>query len=111
MTGTEAEDPAVAWEAWLNEPIPSWTFTRPELIDALTHLKAEVSWPPPIQADGTIAINAESMADAIVAGLTHTSDGDQVTVSREDLRAALTANGTLPDAVYDRLAAAAGVTR
>lgn len=32
-------------------------------------------------------------------------------VDPEDLRAALTAKGPLPDGVYDRLAAAAGVTR
>lgn len=32
-------------------------------------------------------------------------------VDPEDLRAALTAKGPLPDALYDRLAAAAGVTR
>ena len=76
MTGTENEDPAVAWEAWLNEPIPRWTFTKPELVDALTHLKAEIPWPPPIQPDGTIAINAESMADAILAGLTPAAAGD-----------------------------------
>ena len=61
------EDPAVAWEAWLNEPIARWTCTRGELIDALTHLQASVPWPPPIQRDGTIAINAESLADAILA--------------------------------------------
>lgn len=34
-----------------------------------------------------------------------------VTVSREDLRAALTATGVLPDDVYDRLMAAAGDPR
>ncbi len=78
MTGTENEDPAVAWEAWLNEPIARWTCTRGELIEALTHLQASVPWPPPIQRDGTIAINAESMADAILAGLT--SDPDSVLV-------------------------------
>jgi hypothetical protein len=37
--------------------------------------------------------------------------GDQVTVSRGDLWTALTTNGVLPDAVYDRLCAAAEVTR
>jgi len=67
---SNAEDPAVAWEAWLNEPAARWTCTRGELIDALTHLQASVPWPPPIQRDGTIAINAESLADAILAGLT-----------------------------------------
>ena len=80
------EDPAVAWEAWLNEPIPRWTFTRPELVDALTHLKAEFPWPPPIQRDGTIAINAESMADAILAGLTPVPASDHIPVSPQDLR-------------------------
>ena len=61
-----------------------FTVTRAELLDALTHLQASVPWPPPIQRDGTIAINAESMADAILAGLAPA--GDQVTVSRADLR-------------------------
>lgn len=107
MTGTENEDPAVAWEAWLNEPIPRWICTRGELIDALTHLKAEFPWPPPIQRDGTIAINAESMADAILAGLTPA-------FSMEDLVAVLSEAepfiGGKDNAAFTRLAEAAGVS-
>lgn len=110
MSGA-GEDPAVAWEAWLNEPIARWTCTRDELIDALTHLQASVPWPPPIQPDGTIAINAESMADAILAGLTPAPDG--VTVSAGDLAAVLgEAEGFVggkDNAAFTRLAEAAGV--
>ena len=80
------EDPAVAWEAWLNEPDARWTCTRGELIDALTHLQASVPWPPPIRRDGTISINAESLADAILAGLTQAEAG-KIPVDPEDLRA------------------------
>ena len=46
-----------------------WTCTRDELLDALTHLQADLPWPPPIRRDGSIALNAESMADAILAQL------------------------------------------
>jgi hypothetical protein len=112
MTGTGNEDPAVAWEAWLNEPIPRWTCTRGELIEALTHLRAEFPWPPPIQRDGTLAINAETMADSILAGLTPAADG--VTVSMPDLVAVLAeAEGFIggkDNAAFTRLAEAAGVS-
>ena len=47
-----------------------WICIRDELIDAITHLRADIPWPPPIRRDGTLALNAESMADAILAGLT-----------------------------------------
>jgi hypothetical protein len=108
------EDPAVAWEAWLNEPIARWTCTRGELIDALTHLQAAIPWPPPIQPDGTIYINAESMADAILGGLTPAPTGHQVTVSALDLAAVLgEAEGFIggkDNAAFTRLAEAAGVS-
>ena len=88
------EDPAVAWEAWLNEPDARWTCTRGELIDALTHLQASVPWPPPIQRDGTIAINAESLADAILAQMPKApidADSYEEGVEYERERAALLA--------------------
>jgi hypothetical protein len=87
-----------------------WTCTRDELIDALTHLKADLPWPPPIRRDGTIALNAETMADAILAGLPPAGEG--VTVSTEDLAAVLgEAEGFIggkDNAAFTRLAEAAG---
>lgn len=48
-----------------------YSFTRDQLIDALTHMEATV----PVDGRKTVLLNAESMADAIIEGLEDGSDG------------------------------------
>ena len=69
------------------------------------------SWQTPGESPFYMAPPVSDVRNRDGGPLGYPYDDEEVTVRRSDLRAMLAANGTIPDDVYDRLAAAAGEVR